>query len=704
MMEKKKLITALAMIIITMLSATGCTGGNVSNPVEEAMVSENSISGDAVVSADEIQQSELADDKDEKGNELSDYYYTYVCRMEDSIISEKGNILDVEVSLYDKTVHILGGEILYPELSDVLESENERWEAELAQLKENDGETDVFVDIQRADAYALSFVRNVRMVRGEERTVTYQGYHYDTETGRNITLSDIITDTEKYAESLADRLKSRYPQLADRDGLEEICETLLVQETPEWSMGYQGITFYFADETLEESSDEGYFIVYIPFAETEESVTADCMEHPADYAVSFETTARIEDTASTRQMQWEVCYDLDGDGSEEIISIEYTVNSIVVGEYQVEIRVNDEIYLFESNGEEVSDRGMPYLIFEDNSLAYVGLYIRGGIDGTGYIVMAEVSAEEIKPICREHLYLHNMRITNQNHILSCHMAWDYIENLRDGYCVSNEVFTREGLCPVSENEVDTFLPEQYVATAKEVELPLVDPDTMEKNGETVILKRGEALQLLWFCWNQYLDCVTATGEIVRIEYTGMDERGRWLLVNQGEDSLRDILQYLDYSESANLFGVMPSYYLYYSGVGGWSCEIDLESDGTFTGKCHDNDGNIRYICGFSGKFTMPQRVNDYIYTMNVESLELEEEPGVEVEDYYEDITLIYTEPFGFTDLGEFLIYLPGCPLKETGERFPFWLNVQIHSGANTIPERRYGIYNVNEDAGFIGYR
>lgn len=50
---KKKLIIALAMIIITTLSATGCATGDGSNPAQETMVSENHISGDMSVMSDD---------------------------------------------------------------------------------------------------------------------------------------------------------------------------------------------------------------------------------------------------------------------------------------------------------------------------------------------------------------------------------------------------------------------------------------------------------------------------------------------------------------------------------------------------------------------------------------------------------------------------------------------------------------------------
>lgn len=161
-------------------------------------------------------------------------------------------------------------------------------------------------------------------------------------------------------------------------------------------------------------------------------------------------------------------------------------------------------------------------------------------------------------------------------------------------------------------------------------------------------------------------------------------------------------------ENSDIFSLLPSEFVFASGAGGWATEITLNDAGTFKGQYHDSDmgdtgtgysnGTV-YICDFSGKFTMPKKINEYIYSMNLESLDVEGTSGTV---YYEnDIRYIVSDPYGFDNADEFLIYLPGCPLEETSEEFLSWsfINTQIR---NTIPTGVYGIYNVGGMEGFMG--
>lgn len=161
-------------------------------------------------------------------------------------------------------------------------------------------------------------------------------------------------------------------------------------------------------------------------------------------------------------------------------------------------------------------------------------------------------------------------------------------------------------------------------------------------------------------------------------------------------------------ENSDIFSLLPSKFVFSSGAGGWATEITLNDNGTFNGQYYDSDmgdsgtgysnGTV-YICDFSGKFTMPKKINEYIYSMNLESLDVEGTSGTV---YYEDdIRYIVSDPYGFDNADEFLIYLPGCPLEETSEEFLSWsfINTQIR---NTIPAEVYGIYNVGGMEGFMG--
>lgn len=160
---------------------------------------------------------------------------------------------------------------------------------------------------------------------------------------------------------------------------------------------------------------------------------------------------------------------------------------------------------------------------------------------------------------------------------------------------------------------------------------------------------------------------------------------------------------------SGVFAELPDKFVYSGGAGGWATELYLNDDGTFTAQYHDSDlgytgadypnGTV-YISNYTGKFTEPQVVNEYTYSMAVEYIELEMEAGQE---YYEDGIRYVTCPASeFADSGELLVYLPGAMRGELPEGFISWTNYGDFSPEQDF--RCYGIYNPVKELAFIGYR
>lgn len=159
----------------------------------------------------------------------------------------------------------------------------------------------------------------------------------------------------------------------------------------------------------------------------------------------------------------------------------------------------------------------------------------------------------------------------------------------------------------------------------------------------------------------------------------------------------------------DIFSQLPSNFIFASGAGGWSTELTIKNDGSFTGYYSDSnmgetgvgyENGTTYICNFSGKFTTPKQMNDYTYSMRLENLQTEGTPG---EIYYENRQkFIYSDPYGFDNADEFLIYTPGAPMNELPEGFKNWLYVLINPDEETtLP--CYGIYNVGGEEGFVEF-
>ena len=158
----------------------------------------------------------------------------------------------------------------------------------------------------------------------------------------------------------------------------------------------------------------------------------------------------------------------------------------------------------------------------------------------------------------------------------------------------------------------------------------------------------------------------------------------------------------------NIFSLLPSKFTFTSGIGAWATDITLNDDGTFTGVFEDSDmgdtGNeypdgTVYYCNFSGKFSQPRCLTEYIYSVRLEEITVESATGSEK--YENNTRYIAAEPYGFENADEFLVYLPGCPIDEVSEEFIRWsfINTQIR---DTIPMGMYGLYNLGGEEGFVG--
>ena len=150
-------------------------------------------------------------------------------------------------------------------------------------------------------------------------------------------------------------------------------------------------------------------------------------------------------------------------------------------------------------------------------------------------------------------------------------------------------------------------------------------------------------------------------------------------------------------------------FVFSSGAGGWSTQLTLQPDGKFTGRYEDmdmgdmgeeNPNGTVYVCDFSGSFSQPGKVEDHFWTMSLEYLSTQQEPG-EVT-YEEGIKYVSAEPNGLEQAREVWLYLPGAATKDLPEEFLSW-TTSAFSGE--VPEQLpfYGLYSVSDQSGFVGF-
>lgn len=153
-------------------------------------------------------------------------------------------------------------------------------------------------------------------------------------------------------------------------------------------------------------------------------------------------------------------------------------------------------------------------------------------------------------------------------------------------------------------------------------------------------------------------------------------------------------------------GTYPIDMIFSSGAGGWSTTLTLSQDGSFTGAFSDSEMGERdeneypngtvYVCNFSGKFKDIKKVNDYTYSMTLDSVKVSED-----EEKIEDgIRYKVGEPSGMDSGTEIYFYTPDAPVSELPEAFLSWWQ-ESADGSATLD--CYAIYNKSADSGFFEY-
>ena len=161
------------------------------------------------------------------------------------------------------------------------------------------------------------------------------------------------------------------------------------------------------------------------------------------------------------------------------------------------------------------------------------------------------------------------------------------------------------------------------------------------------------------------------------------------------------------SASMELFAqIEGQVFEFYSGAGGWSTELTVGENGTFTGNFHDSemgetdenypDGTL-YGCSFHGQFSDPEPVDENAWTVK---LTVEQDKGQVPEAIEDGIRYVTAAPYGLEKAQTVTVFLPGTPVDCLPEDFMIWSHLQETTpDAKVIPY--YAIWNEADEAGFI---
>lgn len=160
--------------------------------------------------------------------------------------------------------------------------------------------------------------------------------------------------------------------------------------------------------------------------------------------------------------------------------------------------------------------------------------------------------------------------------------------------------------------------------------------------------------------------------------------------------------------SAALPDAAPFDFTFASGAGAWGTTMTLNADGSFSGSYHDTDmGTLgegydatMYTSEFSGSFSNIQQINDYTYSLTLNTLDIQNAVGEERIE--EKIRYVNAEPYGMEKGTDYILYTPETPLDELNEDFLSWWpdnGQREEKGLKVLG--RYGLYNKEMGYGFF---
>lgn len=165
------------------------------------------------------------------------------------------------------------------------------------------------LQVRRADNVALSVVTDCHYdngMNGGHRS--FWGNNYDTQTGKELFLPDIVTDIDAFAKVVENQLFSTFgADVFYRDDIIKEYFDMYGEDGTHWSLDYNGVTVYF-DEGEIAAVGLGGMNVTVTFAENAELFNEKYTTVPEAYIVSL-------------PMKSVFYTDLDGDGSCEELTI-----------------------------------------------------------------------------------------------------------------------------------------------------------------------------------------------------------------------------------------------------------------------------------------------------------------------------------------------------------------------------------------------
>ncbi len=248
-----------------------------------------------------------------------------------------------------------------------MEEEKDNFLASATEEFENDSESfstyvsSLDVKVRRADNIAVSILEDY----GKEHSRAFSGYNYDTESGRELTLSDVVTDVSKIPAAVEKEIMNSIGQ-DEPDGKTAVIDYFnnTSEEDITWTLDYNGITFWFNAGDIA-PTNFGIQVVTVTFAEYPDLFHKKYTVVPDAYIVSLPVSVPF-------------FTDITGDKKDE----ELTVS----GDYDEGERFYHTISVCSETAE-----------YETGRFSFVDPYYVRTSDGNSYLYVFSMNKEEEAP-------------------------------------------------------------------------------------------------------------------------------------------------------------------------------------------------------------------------------------------------------------------------------------------------------------------
>ena len=190
-------------------------------------------------------------------------------------------------------------------------------------------ESSVTSYVRRADTQVTSILYfGYEYTGGVHGNYYYYGKNYDTKSGKELVLSDVINDKDKLAKAVSEQLDKHWSDIEFNESF-DIAEIINDETAISWTLDYNGITIYFMPYSIA-SYASGVQIVTISNEEYPDVLKAEYKNTPSSYGIELSSDTPFY-------------YDVTGDG---------VVDEIFAGGYEsnegdsgcIDITVNGESF------------------------------------------------------------------------------------------------------------------------------------------------------------------------------------------------------------------------------------------------------------------------------------------------------------------------------------------------------------------------